>query len=245
MSNLDVAVSSFWQLARHWKQGEKASLQLSCEDGTLHIQLSADLGHPEEPHFPQSPQTPQTLHPSCKRKSPSQLRRQERRKSEAISKAANKMPFEAADNSVKEPIAHPEEADNFKESLPTSSEFNCDQCDYQNSTEKGLRQHTRMKHKISQVDGVTELEEDNTSDEVNSPIPVREQETQTDVFLKVDDKGDLTEPCLDLLYDQPPPTVYHPVWGEGKYQKTDTYTENKIKRKAYCYEFENGDLHDV
>ena len=102
MSNLDVAVSSFWQLARHWKQGEKASLQLSCEDGTLHIQLSADLGHPEEPHFPQSPQTPQTLHPSCKRKSPSQLRRQERRKSEAISKAANKMPFEAADNSVKE-----------------------------------------------------------------------------------------------------------------------------------------------
>ena len=102
-----------------------------------------------------------------------------------------------------------------------------------------------MKHKISQVDGVTELEEDNTSDEVNSPIPVREQETQTDVFLKVDDKGDLTEPCLDLLYDQPPPTVYHPVWGEGKYHKTDSYTENKIKRKAYCYEFENGDLHDV
>ena len=74
---------------------------------------------------------------------------------------------------------------------------------------------------------------------------MKEQETQTDVFIKVDEKGNLTEPFLDLLYDQPPLTVYHPVWGKGKYQKTDTYTENKIKRKAYCYEFENGELSDV
>ena len=29
----------------------------------------------------------------------------------------------------------------------------CEQCDYTNTTEKGLAQHTRMKHKISQVDG--------------------------------------------------------------------------------------------
>ena len=29
MFNLDVAVASFWQLARHWKQGDKAKLP-SC-----------------------------------------------------------------------------------------------------------------------------------------------------------------------------------------------------------------------
>ena len=36
MSNLDVAVSSFWQLARHWKSGDKAKLELACEGGSLH-----------------------------------------------------------------------------------------------------------------------------------------------------------------------------------------------------------------
>jgi hypothetical protein len=29
----------------------------------------------------------------------------------------------------------------------------CDQCDYSNDTEKGLNQHIRMKHKITQFDG--------------------------------------------------------------------------------------------
>ena len=133
----------------------------------------------------------------------------------------------------------------------TSSTFKCDHCDYVNKTKKGLRCHIAQKYKekqrhdlpspIPQLDGRSE----NIHANVVSPTPVKEQETQTDVFIKVDEKGNLTEPFLDLLYDQPPLTVYHPVWGKGKYQKTDTYTENKIKRKAYCYEFENGELSDV
>ena len=49
ISNLDIAVSSFWQLARHWNQGEKAKLESSCENGNLHMQLSAVLGHPDQP----------------------------------------------------------------------------------------------------------------------------------------------------------------------------------------------------
>ena len=48
MSNLDVAVSSFWQLARHWKMGEKAKLELLCEGEKLYIQLSAVLGHADK-----------------------------------------------------------------------------------------------------------------------------------------------------------------------------------------------------
>ena len=47
MLNLEVALSSFWQLARNWRQGEEAKLELSCEDGNLQIQLSASLGHPD------------------------------------------------------------------------------------------------------------------------------------------------------------------------------------------------------
>ena len=72
MSNLDVALASFWQLVRHWQHGEIAKLEMSCEAGSLNIQKKANLGHPDLLHF---------HHPSappCKTKSPSQLRRQER-----------------------------------------------------------------------------------------------------------------------------------------------------------------------
>ena len=45
----------------------------------------------------------------------------------------------------------------------TSSDLKCDQCDYSNISEKGLRQHTRIKHRISQVDGMND-EEESTED---------------------------------------------------------------------------------
>ena len=92
MSNRDVAVSSFWQLARHWKSGGKAKLELTCEDGSLQMHLSTVLGHPDHPHFPHPPPPhlphPPPFHPIPKKnKSPSQLRRQEQRRKEALAKA--------------------------------------------------------------------------------------------------------------------------------------------------------------
>ena len=92
MINLEVALGSFWQLARHWKMGDTAKLELACEGGNLHMQLSAKLGHPDLQHFKQPPQSPSL--PSCstpssgKMKTPSQLRRQDRRRREALDKAA-------------------------------------------------------------------------------------------------------------------------------------------------------------
>ena len=55
MFNLDVAVASFWQLARHWKKGDKAKLELTYECENLYIQLSAVVGQPDQPHFPYPP----------------------------------------------------------------------------------------------------------------------------------------------------------------------------------------------
>ena len=72
MSNLDAALAWFWQIARHWKNGYTAKIELSCEAGRLHMQLSAILDHPDQPHFPHNPPPPPTL--SSKKKSPSQLR---------------------------------------------------------------------------------------------------------------------------------------------------------------------------
>ena len=90
MSNLDVAVSSFWQLARNCKSGGKAKLELACEDGNLHLQLSAMLGHPDHAHFLTPPCHPPPS--SCKRKLPSQLRRKECRQQEGIHRAEKGAP---------------------------------------------------------------------------------------------------------------------------------------------------------
>ena len=65
MSNLDVALASFWQLARHWKQGDTAKLDLSRQAGSLELQLKAKLGHPDHLHFPTPPP-----HPLLKKKNP-------------------------------------------------------------------------------------------------------------------------------------------------------------------------------
>ena len=52
-------------------------IELSCEAESLHMKLSAVLGHSDQPQFPPSPPPPPTIF-SSKRKYPSQLSRQER-----------------------------------------------------------------------------------------------------------------------------------------------------------------------
>ena len=186
MKNLDVAVSSFWQLARHWNQGDKAKLELSCEDGSLHMQLSAVLGHPDKLHFPQPPLPhapppgPAPFPLQKKKKSPSQLRRQERRQAEALAKAAKAATSTSnvevtekviASNVDDEPTSEAEVDNASVKIVVNPSEepgnmFKCNQCAYTNTTEKGLGQHNRMKHRISQVDGNHDLS-DEESENIN------------------------------------------------------------------------------
>ena len=150
MTNLDVAVGSFWQLARHWNQGGNAKLELSCEDGNLHMQLSAVLGHPDQPHFshprpPHHTSPPPAFPPHRKRKSPSQLRRQERRKREALAKAEKAASQEesAIDliESVPSENVEEVEAEDPTEKVVVNADkdsgpnFKCDQCVYTNATE--------------------------------------------------------------------------------------------------------------
>ena len=65
----------------------------SCDGGSLQMQLSAVLGHPDFPHPPPPPNiVPSPPLAPVKKKSPSQLRRQERRKCEAEAKADKAAP---------------------------------------------------------------------------------------------------------------------------------------------------------
>ena len=174
MMNLEVALGSFWQLARHWRQGESAKLELSCEDGNLQLQLSAKLGHPDSIHFPDPDPTSS---PYVKKKSPSQLRRQERRKKEAEAKAGEALSTSKHTEIVIN-VSDSSQVD-FKEALENSNvteksirpliSFKCDQCDFLGVSEKGVKQHKRIKHRISQLDGHEDIEE---SESGKSPCPL-------------------------------------------------------------------------
>ena len=149
MTNLDMAVKSFWQLARHWNQGAKDKLEVSCDDGNLHMYLSTVLGHPDQPHFPHPPPHHQPLHsfpPEKKRKSPSQLRRQERRKQEALGRAeeaASQEEYERyltesvpTENLVKVEAENPTENTVENVDKDTGLNFKCEKFDYTNATER-------------------------------------------------------------------------------------------------------------
>ena len=170
------------------------------------MQLSALLGHPEKPHFNQPP--PPLHHPPpptslpllTKKKTPSQMRRQERRQREAGKKAAEATAkthiTDGAENILSNSVAQPKQAEIICEAevvMPPvklvehlaemlSLNFKCEQCDYTNTTEKGLAQHTRMKHRISQVDG--NIDSDCEEPKENDKLPLELDETSVNTVSK-------------------------------------------------------------
>ena len=70
-----------------------------------------------------------------KKMSPSTQRRNSRRREEFLKKKEQSL--STVDSPVEKAVV---------------SEFSCDQCDYSNASEKGLKQHKRMKHGKSQLD---------------------------------------------------------------------------------------------
>ena len=81
-----------------------------------------------------------------------------------------------------DPEGEPEIAVN----LVSSINFKCDQCDYSNINKKGLEQHIRMKHRMSQVDGVADCDEELVEDTniVMSSIPNESEHERIDRHIK-------------------------------------------------------------
>ena len=46
MCGLKITLANFYNVAAHWKNGDKAKLNLSWETGKLKLQLSTHLDHP-------------------------------------------------------------------------------------------------------------------------------------------------------------------------------------------------------
>ena len=77
-----------------------------------------------------------------KKKSPSQVRREERRKRERQSKPTE----EVAGNAAVEVTVKKAECNTAAVQAKIPSVIICEECDYEATTEKGLKQHKRMKH---------------------------------------------------------------------------------------------------
>ena len=96
-----------------------------------------------------------------KKKSPSQLRREAKRREERASKAAVEATgvshtTEEVVEIISEPVVKDKprgEASNLK--------FKCDQCHYLSVSAKGLSQHIRVKHRVAQVNGADDTVSDN------------------------------------------------------------------------------------
>jgi hypothetical protein len=101
-----------------------------------------------------------------------------------------------------EPASELQETETIEDPAPVSFPvFNCDQCNYTTNTGKGLGQHVRMRHRISQVDGTVDSDEEN-SEESNL------------VTLELNDLGDIIGPELSPN-STPPQKVFHPNAGIG------------------------------
>ena len=131
------------------------------------------------------------------KKSPLQLRRQERRKHEAKAKADKTASVkESIPNNVEKCPSIIVSTDNqrvidintedsavklsrfsVKEPLPNCK---CWECDYVHNTHKELIMHNKMKHRISQVDGINDSNEEKSENIIFSGFDVKEE---MDIFI--------------------------------------------------------------
>ena len=172
-----------------WGLGGEASLNLTTRNGITTVAFNCTLGHPGAPHSlpPTSAPSPYSA-PSSSSKSSSQRTRhrgpseKERNRlraarhqatlamatapvssspkvSASVSVTASPSPSSAPEASLTSDVVVSVASVAIHTEEP-SVQYHCDQCDYVNAAEKGLRQHIRMKHRISQVDGMHDLEEE-------------------------------------------------------------------------------------
>ena len=95
-----------------------------------------------------------------KKKSPSQLRREAKRREERASKAAVEATgVSLTTEEVVENISEPVVKDPGGKA--SKLKFKCDQCHYLSVSAKGLSQHIRVKHRVAQVNGAVDTVSDN------------------------------------------------------------------------------------
>ena len=94
--------ATFWEFTKMWRNKSTAKLSFSCEGGNLNLELAASLGNPDDVHH----EVPRHHIYPVKRKSPAELRRNQRRheayllRKEEAAQVSSKSNEEAVEASV-------------------------------------------------------------------------------------------------------------------------------------------------
>ena len=188
----DLVNSSVAEFLGCWAVGGKATLTLNTVNSVTTVAFTTTLpGHPEAPLHPaplpagppQQPLPGPRRHRGPAQRDRDRLRaaRHQAAKTVVTAPVVSSSPksVTALVASSPPPSSPPEASTGDDASVSVAEEltlqFKCDQCNYSNSTEKGLRQHIRMKHKIAQLDGF-----EDSIIEISKKPEVKESKSQTD-----------------------------------------------------------------
>jgi DNA-directed RNA polymerase subunit RPC12/RpoP len=186
-----------------------------------------------------------------KKLSPSQVRRNLKRKEDFHKKKSEQFERENCDLEV--PMFKCAHCDNtfmseidlkihmecsHKQEDPMLS-YKCDQCENTFKSETDLKYHTETKN--MKEDYLETIEQFDGSSDMKS---ADQEETHGSFKCNKCEKYLEDKQMLDLLYDTPPQSVYHPVAGVAKYYGKGTYTENPTDKteETHVYQFKTGDL---
>ena len=184
---LGATVHEFMQI---WALNGDAILNLTTSGGTVNLDFKCSLGQPGAPHSP-PPSAPSSPPPPAPRR-PCHRGPAEREKnrlraarhqaawaktaapvSPVESSVAASLTVNDSSESPTAPVAPEKTAavsGTEEGESGCSPDFKCEQCDYTNNTVNGLGQHVRMKHRVSQVDG--NIDSDEESIEETYPVHI-------------------------------------------------------------------------
>ena len=103
--------------------------------------------------------------------------------------------------------------------------FKCDQCEYTNAMEKGLRQHKRMKHRISKIDGMDDFNEEEVIKEV------QKEELNCETFSIIFNTNAHLTKHVESKHALGPRCHYHSSLLDVSYMKI----AKKNQRSAHCW----------
>ena len=152
--------------------GGEACLNLTTRRGMAKVGFNCTLGFPGAPYSLPPPPPPSPTPPPHQPRHRGPAERERNHQRAARHQAAQKLATGPAPT-VSSPSLVTASVNIISSSVISevvSTVNKCDQCDYSNDTEKGLNQHIRMKHKISQIDGLedSDLETPKKPDESKS-----------------------------------------------------------------------------
>ena len=274
-TNSQFLAASVTEFISVWAIGGDASLTLTTNGGFTTIAFNCTIGHPGSHHSTPAPSAPSFPPPPPRRprhRGPKEIERNRQRaaRHQAAKTAASVTASEASrvtsSPATTAPVVPPtvltlpaSEIVIEKQSIPTESvddtlstvntlsplDFECDQCEYANKSENGLSQHKRMKHRISQVDGFIDSDEELPEETSQKLTPSNEDFYTLEVTCAKDVHSlwccDIKNPSLNQNCPPvpAPPKVFHPNLGVFGYLSTEVSTPSC---STYLFEKDNQDI---